>query len=161
MNLATDPSTINRRRFLNWGVHGIGATALISLLQADGILGADDAAPATGFPNYAPKARRAIHICLVGGMSHIDSFDYKPVLDKLHGKSLQTEEKPDIFFGKVGLLRKSDWEFKQRGQSGLWISDMFPHIAKVADDLTVVRSMVSESANHTPALFFANSGFGC
>ncbi|MEE3219069.1 MAG: DUF1501 domain-containing protein, partial [Planctomycetota bacterium] len=155
-----EQSTIDRRGFLNWGVHGIGATALVSLLQADGILGADDEGAAAEFPQFAPKAKRAIHICLVGGMSHIDSYDYKPALTGMHGKSLKTTEKPDIFFGRVGLLRKNDWEFKQRGQSGLWMSEMFPHIAaECADDLTVIRSMVSESANHTPALFFANSGF--
>ncbi|MEE2706116.1 MAG: DUF1501 domain-containing protein [Planctomycetota bacterium] len=155
-----EQSTIDRRGFLNWGVHGIGATALVSLLQADGILSADDEGAAAEFPQFAPKAKRAIHICLVGGMSHIDSYDYKPALTGMHGKSLKTTEKPDIFFGRVGLLRKNDWEFKQRGQSGLWMSEMFPRIAaECADDLTVIRSMVSESANHTPALFFANSGF--
>jgi hypothetical protein len=92
-------------------------------------------------------------------MSHLDSFDHKPELDRLHGKTLQTEEKPDIFFGQMGLLRKSDWEFRPRGQSGLQISELFPHIAAQADRLTVFRSMVTESANHTPALFFQNSGF--
>lgn len=56
-------------------------------------------------------------------------------------------------------MRKSDWAFRQRGQSGLWISDLFPHLAELADDLTVIRSMVAESANHTPATFEENSGF--
>lgn len=148
---------MNRRDFLNFGTHGLGATALLSLLHSEGLLHAKS--KKRTFPNHAAKAKRAIHICLVGGMSHLDSFDYKPTLDKMHGKSLKTKEKPDIFFGKVGLLRKSDWAFKQRGKSGLWTSELFPHIAKVADDLTVIRSLYSESANHTPALFFANSGF--
>jgi hypothetical protein len=93
-------------------------------------------------------------------MSHVDSFDHKPELDRHHGQSLKTDETPDIFFGQVGLLRRSDWAFKQRGQSGLWISEMFPLIAEMADELTLLRSMVSDSANHTPALFFLNSGFG-
>ena len=92
-------------------------------------------------------------------MSHIDSYDYKPGLDKAHGKPLGSSEKPDIFFGQVGLLRRSDFAFKQRGQSGLWLSDMFPNIAEMADEMTVIRSMTTDSANHTPALFFANSGF--
>ncbi len=150
--------SMDRREFLNWGTHGLAATALTSLLLNDGVL-ATDSAGATPFLSVAPKAKRAIHICLVGGMSHLDSFDYKPELAAMHGKSLVSDEKPDIFFGKVGLLRKHDWEFKQRGESGLWISEMFPHIAKLADELTVVRSMVTGSANHTPALFFENSGF--
>ena len=151
MNQAT---LVDRRNFLNWGISGIGATAFIDLLRGD-----TRAADAGAAGHVAPRAKRAIHICLVGGMSHIDSFDYKPELEKQHGKPLGMSEKPDIFFGKVGLLRKSDWEFKQRGKSGLWLSDMFPHIAQLGDELTVMRSMFTESANHTPALFFENSGF--
>ena len=77
----------------------------------------------------------------------------------MHGKSLQSDEKPDVFFGKVGLLRASDWAFKQRGQSGLWISDLFPHLATVADELCVINSMVAESSSHTPATFQESSGF--
>jgi hypothetical protein len=152
----TDSIDIRRRDFLNWGTQGLAATALVSLLSGDGLLAAD---ASSDFRTIAPRAKRAIHICLVGGMSHVDSFDYKPELTAMHGKSLATNEKPDIFFGRVGLLRKHDWEFKQRGKSGLWVSEMFPHLAGVADELTVIRSMVTESANHTPALFFENSGF--
>lgn len=149
---------MDRRAWMHWGVRGLGSTAVCALLfgsdarrKAEGAT-LDDASP-------APRARRAIQICLVGGLSHIDSFDYKPTLIANHGKSLQAKEKPDLFFGKVGLLRKPDWEFRQRGESGLWISDLFPEIAKHADHLAIVRSMVTESANHTPALFFENSGF--
>ncbi len=149
---------INRREFFNWSIRGIGATAFTSLLVRDtsalaGALGKEIS------PNFVPRAKRTIHISLVGGMSHIDSYDYKPGLDKAHGKPLGSSEKPDIFFGKVGLLRKSDFQFKPRGQSGLWLSDMFPNIAKMADEITLIRSMTTDSANHTPALFFANSGF--
>ena len=141
----------DRRQLLKWGSHGLAATAIAHLLQQD--------TPAQS-PGFRPRARRAIQISLVGGMSHVDSFDYKPELVRSHGKSLQTKETPDIFFGKVGLLRKHDWDFHQRGESGLWISEMFPQIAEMADELTLLRSMVSDSANHTPALFFLNSGFG-
>lgn len=152
-----------RRDFLDWGVRGLGATALISLMQRDLSVPNQVAAsetPASGdFPNFLPKAKRAIQICLIGGLSHLDSFDYKPELKRLHGKSLNSTEQPDIFFGQVGLLRGSDWEFKQRGESGLWISELFPHLATQADRFSVIRSMVTESANHTPALFFSNSGF--
>lgn len=155
----TDSKNVGRREFLNWGVHGLVATALVSMLRRDGLMGAETPLGAAPYLSIAPRAKRAIHICLVGGMSHLDSFDYKPSLETLHGKSLTTDEQPDIFFGKVGLLRKHDWPFKQRGKSGLWVSDMFPHIADVADELTIIRSMVTKSANHTPALFFENSGF--
>ncbi len=92
-------------------------------------------------------------------MSHVDTFDYKPELVRLHGKSLSTDEKPDVFFGQVGLLRAPDWQFRQRGQSGLWVSDLLPHIAEVADELTVINSMFAETSNHTPAMFQENTGF--
>jgi hypothetical protein len=92
-------------------------------------------------------------------LSQIDSFDYKPALAKLHGKPLGGQERPDVFFGQVGLLRKNDWEFRQRGQSGLWVSELFPEIAQVVDELTIIRSMVADSASHTPATFQENSGF--
>ncbi len=152
---------IHRRDFFNWSANGLGATALLGLLANDGLIRADDTETESkkSLPNLPPRAKRAIHICLVGGMSHNDSFDYKPELKKHHGKPLGNKEKPDIFFGKVGLIRQNDWEFKQRGNSGLWISDMFPNIAEQADNLTLIRSMVSDSANHTPALFVENSGF--
>ncbi|MFN3150309.1 DUF1501 domain-containing protein [Bremerella sp.] len=146
-------SSLDRRDFFHWGINGLGATALAALLSGE------TASAAEASSVLQPKAKRAIHICLVGGLSHVDSFDYKPELRKMHGKSLQTEEKPDIFFGQIGLLRGEDWNFKPRGESGLMISDMFPHIAEMADDLTLLRSMESKSANHTPALFLANNGF--
>lgn len=110
-------------------------------------------------PHFAPRARRAIHICLVGGLSQVDSFDHKPELARFHGKTPPMEERPDVFFGKVGLLRQSDFAFRQRGESGLWVSDLFPHLARRADQLTVIRSMHGETGNHTPGLFLANSGF--
>ncbi len=149
--------TSSRREFLSWSAHGLGATAALMLLQQDGLLA--EQAGVAGFPNFAPRAKRAVQINLVGGLSHLDSFDEKPELAKFHGKSLNTTEKPDIFFGQVGLLRQSDWEFKSRGQSGLRVSELFPHIAQRADDITVIKSMVADSANHTPALFQSNSGF--
>lgn len=155
-----DSQSLSRREIFDWGIQGLGATALLSMLGQDGIVRADSSRPESPrWMTREPIAKRAIHICLVGGMSHIDSLDYKPELEKLHGKSLTYDKKPDIFFGKVGLLRKSDWKFKPRGESGMMLSDLFPNIAEKADDLCVLKSMVSNSANHTPALFVQNSGF--
>lgn len=149
-------NALNRRAFLDFSATGLSGAALFSLLgQKHPAL----ANPTEKSPHPAPKAKRAIHICLVGGFSQVDSFDYKPQLEKLHGKSLPGSAKPQTFFGSPGLLRKSEWKFKQRGDSGLWISDLFPHLAGVADELTVIRSMVADSANHMPAMFQENSGF--
>lgn len=141
---------LGRRDFLHFGTQGLAATAFASLLRGE--------TPAA-FPNFAPKAKRAINIYLVGGFSQIDTFDYKPALAKHHGQLPSADLKVAPFFGKVGRLRKNDWAFRQHGQSGLWVSELFPHIAGIADDLTIVKSMYSETGNHTPALFISNSGF--
>jgi hypothetical protein len=127
----------------------------------DGVV---SAAPVTGeaddpAPHFAGTCKRAIHVVLCGGLSQVDSFDYKPELEKRHGKPLGGSEKPDVFFGMIGLLRKSDWAFRRRGQSGLWISDLFPHLGEVADELSFVHSMFAETSNHTPATFQESTGF--
>ena len=146
----------SRRDFFQWGTNGLAATALAALLHEE----AEATKPASARSGATPaKAKRAIQICLVGGLSHLDSFDHKPELTRLHGSTLKTDEEVDLFFGQMGLLRKEDWAFRPRGESGLMISDLFPEIAGHADDLTILRSMESKSANHTPALFLANSGF--
>ncbi|MCH2025021.1 MAG: DUF1501 domain-containing protein [Verrucomicrobiota bacterium] len=144
---------MKRRDFLNWSTHGLGGAAISSLMLEDG------SATQALKSHHIPHNKQVIHICLCGGVSQVDSFDYKPKLKEMHGKSLQADEKPDVFFGRVGLLRSNDWEFKQRGQSGMWISDLFPHISTVADELTVINSMVAESSSHTPATFQESSGF--
>src|SRR3954469_735393 len=152
--------SMDRREFFSWVRGGLAGAAAASLMLRDGTAQAGvpgEAHPAC--PHFAPRAKRALHICLCGAMSHVDSFDHKPGLIAAHGQSLKTSTRPDVFFGKVGRLRKSDWEFRQRGDSGLWISDLFPILGEVADELTVIRSMVADTANHTPATFQENSGF--
>lgn len=131
---------------------GLAAAATLHLMLREGTLRAAG-------PHPVAKAKRAVQITLVGGLSHVDSFDYKPELIQRHGQPLGGDAKPDVFFNQVGLLRRPDWAFRPRGRSGLWISDLFPHLAMVADELTIIRSMTSDSANHTPALFVQNSGF--
>jgi hypothetical protein len=150
---------IDRRRFIWWAPHGLGGAALASLLAQDRKLAAAPGEANDPPPHHAPKARRALHICLCGAMSQIDTFDYKPELTRLHGRSLQTNERPDVFFNQIGLLRKSDWGFHRYGQSGLWVSDLFPEIGQVADEMTVIHSMVADTSNHTPATFQENTGF--
>ncbi len=147
----------NRRDFLAQFGCGLGGIALASLLSRDGLLASESAVPFPGC-HHVPRARRVIQIFLPGGLSHIDSMDYKPQLDRSHGKSLQGE-KPEAFFNSVGLLHRSHFPFKQYGQSGEWISSMFPRLGQVADELTFIRSMVAESGNHVPAIYQANSGF--
>lgn len=153
--------TSDRRSWLSFAARGVGSVALADLLMQEKHAFAAKVAPEASdpAPHFAPRATRVIHVCLFGGLSQVDSFDYKPALEQLHGKSLQSDEKPDVFFGRVGLLRKNDWAFQQRGESGLWVSELFPHLGSVADELTVVNSMFGETSNHTPATFQQNTGF--
>lgn len=150
---------VTRRDFLSWAQGGIAAPALMSLLMRDGIANAAPPEASDPAPHRLAKGKRVIQIVLCGALSQVDSFDYKPELEKQHGQPLGGTEKPDVFFGQVGLLRKSDWDFKQRGQSGMWISELFPHLAEMADELTVIRSMFAETSNHTPGTFQENTGF--
>jgi hypothetical protein len=160
------PDCWDRRSLFSWATSGLALAATMTLLNREAL--AQRTAETQGFipgeardppPHLPVKAKRCVHVCLCGGVSHIDTFDYKPKLVELHGKSLVGDERPDVFFGQIGLLRMNDWPFRQRGQSGLWVSDLLPHMADVADEMTVIRSMVAESSSHTPATFQENSGF--
>src|SRR5438552_779737 len=125
--------TLSRRDVLGHFATGLGGLALASLLARDG---AAEPLPGSGVaspPHHPPRARRAIQIFLQGGLSHVDSFDYKPELERLHGKAVPGGERPVAFMGEVGLLHRAHFAFKKRGNSGLWVSDLFPHIAEVAD----------------------------
>ena len=157
----TMTALLDRRALLSFASTGIGSVALASLLLRDNALSAAEVPgeAADPPPHHPPRVKQVIQIAARGGVSQVDTFDFKPALEKLHGKSLDASEKPDVFFGKVGLLRKSDWKFRQRGESGLWVSDLLPHLAGVADELTVIRSMFAETSNHTPATFQESSGF--
>ncbi len=143
------PSLPTRRDLLDFGSSGL-LTAALAALSAPG-----RAAGAT----VAPRAKRAIHVCLVGGLSQVDSFDHKPLLERLHGTAIPAGMQPETFFGGAGLLRRGDWDFRRRGQSGLPVSELFPCLATVADGLTVINSMVADTANHMPAMFQENTGF--
>src|SRR5262249_18658669 len=150
-----------RRDFLRDAAFAVPAIAAVDLLLRGGHL---QAAPADGpgrvGPHFEPKARHVIHVFLGGGLSQVDSFDYKPELEKYHGKELPEEfGKADPFFGKLGRLHGAHFAFRKRGQSGLWVSDLFPEIAGGADLPTVIKSMVAETANHIPGTFQANGGF--
>jgi hypothetical protein len=144
---------LHRRDFLGTFATGLAGVGLASLLGHDRLL-ADGPRP-----NHPARAKRAVQIFLQGGLSQVDSFDYKPELIKQHGKPMPAKERPDVFFKKVGLLTRPHFPFRQRGKSGLWVSDLFPELARVADELTVLRSLVAGTGNHTPATFQAHSGW--
>lgn len=148
-----------RRDFLRDAALGVPAMAAVDLLLRAGQLEAAPNESKAGL-HFPAKASHVIHVFLGGGLSHVDSFDYKPELEKFHGQEMPKKfGKADAFFGQVGRLHKSHYPFRKRGESGLWVSDLFPHLAEVADELTVIRSMVAETANHIPGIFQANTGF--
>ncbi|HTE20341.1 MAG TPA: DUF1501 domain-containing protein, partial [Armatimonadota bacterium] len=157
---------LSRRELLWRAGGGIGGVALAWLLSEEAAFAARPApAPRSAGgsgapgPHFAPRAKRVIQIFLCGGVSHVDTFDYKPALRKLHGQPLTGKGTVDTFFSQPGNLMQSPWEFRRRGQSGLWVSELLPHLAGCADDLTVFNAMVAKSNNHTPASFMMNSGF--
>lgn len=152
-------SPLPRRHFLWNSGSGLGAIALACLLQEE-TRGSDTRSGFGARPSHFPgPAKRVLHIYAAGGASHVDTFDYKPELTRLDGKTMAGKRKVDTFFGQPGTLMQSPFEFRRRGQSGLWVSDLLPHLAECADDLCMIRSMVAKSSNHTPATFQMNSGF--
>ncbi len=146
-----------RRDFLGNIGGGLGAVALACLLGEDA--NAESSQENTPVLHFAPKAKRVIQVFCMGGVSHIDTFDFKPELVKMNGKAVTNKGKIDTFFGQPGNLMRSPFEFKQRGQSGLWASELLPNLAECADDITFLRSMTSKNSNHTPATFSMNTGF--
>lgn len=155
----------SRRELLNRCGMGLGGVALASLLNDLGLAaapaGGDVAAPvgsslAPKAPHFAPRAKRVIHLFMNGGPSQVDTFDPKPALAKYHGKLLSEELKGDKRVG--GAAYASPFKFAKHGQSGLEISELFPNIAKHADDLCVVRSMQTPIPNHEPGFLMMNCG---
>ncbi len=158
MNGFQTPPPLNRRDFFARGGAGLGSLALSWLLTQDARSENVPASPyAPRTPLRAPRAKRVIHIAALGGVSHIDTFDYKPELERRNGQD--SGRTFDTFFGQPGRLLKSPFAFRQYGESGRWVSDLLPHIAGCVDDLTFIHSMRSRSSNHTPATFLMNSGF--
>jgi hypothetical protein len=150
---APKASQLSRRGMLRAAGCGFGMMGLQSLL-ADSI--ADPLAPKA--PMFPARAKRVIFLFMHGGPSSIDTFDPKPYLDQNDGKPLPIKQPLTFAAGKTGGLMKSPWEFKNRGQSGLPVSTLFPEIASCADDLCVVRSVVGEGVDHGAALLQTFTG---
>jgi len=135
-------------------------TASIELAATTATSTSTAASPYAPRPShFAPKAKRVIHIFCCGGVSHLDTFDFKPELVARDGQELSGKGKVDTFFGQPGRLMKSPFTFRRHGQSGRWMSELLPQLATCADDLTFIYSMVGKNSNHTPATFLMNTGF--
>ncbi len=157
---------INRRKFLSRLSIGVGSAALGSLLIPGLYDGAreEEAGFVSGIPHFAPKAKRVIYLFQNGAPSQLETFDYKPMLNSMMGQDLpesirQGQRLTGMTSGQTSFpLIGSFYKFEQHGQSGAWVSEIFPHMAKIVDDLCIVRSMHTEAINHDPALTFFQTG---
>jgi hypothetical protein len=145
--------TRTRRHFLQ----SFSGTALASVLHRDASAASNPLSPKGA--HHAATARAVIQIFCPGGLSHVDSWDYKPELEKRQGKPFDPDGKLQFFASKPGNCQQSWWPFRQHGDCGRWISDLFPKLATKVDDMAFIHSMQSKTALHGPAMFMANSGF--
>ena len=154
---------LNRRSMLRRCGMGLGSIGLMSLLQDQGLLGATEEKAfnplAARAPHFKPTAKSVIWLFINGGPSQVDTWDFKPALEKFHGKPLKNFDKFTGFFsGSVGGLMKSPFEFKRHGECGKPVSSLFPHLSQHVDKMAFVHSGHTESNNHSPALFMMNCG---
>jgi len=156
---------ITRRHFLAKAGLGLGGVALGSLLVPDLFSGSsDEASLPLGIPHFAPKAKRIIYLFQNGAPSQLESFDYKPMLNQMAGQELPAS----IRMGQrlTGMtanqakfpLIGSYFKFAQHGQSGAWVSELFPNLARIVDDMCIIKTMHTEAINHDPALTFMQTG---
>jgi hypothetical protein len=161
-----------RRQLFGLSAKGIGVAALASLLKLDGLGSPSDGEsgrdPKTGglvgVPHFAPKVKRVIFLHQSGGPSQIETFDYKPELEKLHGTELpdsirQGQRITGMTSGQSAFpCVKSLFKFDRYGKSGTWVSELLPHTAKIIDEVSVIKSVNTDAINHDPAITFIQSG---
>ncbi len=165
-----ETTTPSRRHLLATSACGFGSLALAAMLNRSahaGALGASAAARsanplAARAPHHTAKAKRVIFLFMQGGVSHVDSFDYKPTLYKEDGKALSfTDARAEAKTGQgktTHRVMKPLWQFRQHGKSGKWASDLFPHMNQHVDDMCFVHSLQTEGVAHGPATLFLHCG---
>lgn len=150
----------SRRDFLWQAGGGLGGLALLDLLARESRSEASPNLANSGSGLHHPaRVRRIIQLFMTGGASPMDTFDYKPELERLHGQSLGPKEKPEGFTAMPGAIMKSPFEFRQYGETGRWVSSVFPHQAQVVDKLAFLMAMVSKTNVHGPGTYMMNTGF--
>ena len=154
---------MTRREWLTRSANGFGGVALAAMM-ADNLARAVDSSSASPMavkpPHFPSKAKSVIFLYMDGGPGQMDTFDPKPRLRAEHGQPIQLPELPTTVFNITDKVFGSPFEFSQHGDSGLWVSDLFPHLAECADDLCVVNSMVADHSEHTAANYFVHTGSG-
>ena len=160
------PRYLSRRDLLFQAGEGIGGLALACLLNQDGLLAASGCENLPGVrsayapkpPHFTPRARNVISLFMCGGVSHIDTFDPKPALDTYHGQPLPGERDVQVQQGYPGPIMRSPYKFRKYGRSGIEVSELFPHMATMVDDLALIRSAVGRSNDHSISHFEWNTG---
>lgn len=150
--------TLSRRDLLKVSSAGFGSLALAGLLAEEQARAAGASDPlAVKAPHFAARAKRVIFLFMHGGPSQVDTFDYKPLLKRDHGKPLPFA-RPKVVSSETFNLLQSPWGFKQYGQSGAWVSDLFPEVAKCVDDICFIKSMHGSNSRHGGALLELHTG---
>ena len=168
-----DTASVSRRQLLATSACGFGSLALAAMMNRSAQAGASKAATgaasaraanplAARAPHHGAKAKRVIFLFMQGGVSHVDSFDYKPALIKEDGKSLSfSDARVEAKTGQnksTHRVMKPLWQFRQHGKSGKWASDLFPHMNQHVDDMCFIHSMQTEGVAHGPATLFLHCG---
>ena len=159
------PAPVSRREMLMRCANGFGGVALTTLLgdkawgeRIRSEPGADS--PLSPRPtHFTPRAKNVIFLFMDGGPSQVDTFDPKPLLAKEHGQKIKLKV-PPTQFDNVGNVLQSPWKFQQQGESGIPVSELFPHVGQCVDDLAIIRSMTADFSEHTNANYFMHSGVG-
>lgn len=152
----------SRREMLARCANGFGALALTALLDDPAFGGQverPESAGAVRRTHFAPKATSVIFLFMDGGPSQVDTFDPKPRLDREHGQPIKVKTHPTQF-NNVGNVLKCPWAFRNSGESGIPVSDLFRNVSECVDDMAIVRSMVSNFSEHTSANYFMHTGSG-
>ena len=154
--------SLSRRNLLKRCGTGLAAFGLAGILHDDRMLQASTTTPDEALnpllakpPHFPGKAKRVIHLFMNGGPSHVDTFDYKPELQKRDGQKLPFTLKTER---KTGVALASPFKFKQYGESGIHVSELFHHTAQHIDDIAVINSMHADVPNHEPSLLLMNCG---
>src|SRR5262245_49127733 len=154
----SDQKLLSRRQCLLEMGAGLGGIALMQLLAGEQAFGNPLEGSLQGGLHHPAKAKRVVQLFMNGGVSHIDTFDYKPTLAKRHGQKVDFGIK-SAATSEVGAIMQSPFKFRQYGECGRWVSTVFPHMAECVDELAFLMAMQSKTNVHGPASYMQNTGF--
>ncbi len=160
--VAGDGYRPDRRQLLKHVGHGFASLALLQMLHDDGLLAAQDnigAGAALSSFHFRPKAKRVVQLFMAGAASHLDTFDYKPELEKHHGEESDFGEHVEAFQNGLGPWLRSPWKFRPYGETGKYLSDIVAPLGTCVDDMAFIHSMVGKTGVHSQATYLQATGF--